>query len=380
VTAALVTFAVLFSRETLSFREAVVAWAARDLKTRATQAAVTLRDALETGDLQRIHRFGADCRSDGVQLTVFTPPGGLYFDSLPAGTPPSPSRYVSVPCGEYTVRLGLPLARILAPFERAKSVLALAALLGGAVVLLVFYLTYRQRVRIAELKRLETFRREFIADVSHEIKTPLTGILGAVDLLTDASEPPPETCRTLLALVKKEARRLNALAQNILALARLERVDDLSGLSRAPVSLDQLLADVCARGRLKAPPGTVLELDAPARLIVTCDAQLVEQAAANLVENALRHAGADRVHVTLAPRGKGACVTVADDGIGIPPDKAAHIFERFYRVDPARSAATGGAGLGLAIARRIARLHGGDVVYESVSPHGSRFVLTLAGT
>jgi signal transduction histidine kinase len=99
----------------------------------------------------------------------------------------------------------------------------------------------------------------------------------------------------------------------------------------------------------------------------------VAEAVANLVTNAVRHSGAQEVRVTAAR----ARVVVEDRGVGIPPEHAARIFERFYRVDPARAAESGGAGLGLAIVRRIARLHGGEVTFEPVRPHGARFVLTL---
>ena len=111
--------------------------------------------------------------------------------------------------------------------------------------------------------------------------------------------------------------------------------------------------------------------------IVRCDPQLIEQAVSNLIGNAVRHSGSDEILVTVACEEKMAHVVVEDHGIGIPPEHVARIFERFHRVDPARAAETGGAGLGLAIVRRIARLHGGDVVFSSVQPKGSRFTLSF---
>lgn len=374
----LAAFALFFARETASFRAAVVEWATRDLQTRTTLAAATLREPLETGDFRRIHAFGETCSADGVRLTVFTAPGGLFFDSLRAGTSAPDALYASAKCGEYTVRLGLPRARVLAPFERAKTGFWLAALLGGAGVLLVFYFTYRQRVRIRELKRLEAFRRDFIADVSHEIKTPLTGILGAVDLLDDGEAVPPEGRRKLLGLVRKESVRLNALAQNILSLARLERAGETGTLRRETADLAALAAETVERFAPKADAaGVALALDAEGPLPYACDAQLVSQALANLVENALRHASARHVAVSAKPHGKGVCLAVTDDGAGIPAEHAARVFERFHRVDAARAAETGGAGLGLAIVRGIARLHGGDAALEAVKPHGCRFTVSL---
>ncbi len=106
------------------------------------------------------------------------------------------------------------------------------------------------------------------------------------------------------------------------------------------------------------------------------DARLVSEAVSNLVENAKRHSGTDDITVSLERDGVERIV-VEDHGVGIPPEHAARVFERFYRVDPSRAAASGGAGLGLAIVRRIARLHGGDVAHGPASPHGSRFVMTL---
>ena len=109
----------------------------------------------------------------------------------------------------------------------------------------------------------------------------------------------------------------------------------------------------------------------------TCDAQLVSQALSNLVENAQRHSGSNEIAVVCGADAKRVRLAVEDHGVGIPPGEAGRIFERFHRVDPARAAETGGAGLGLAIVRRIARLHGGDVSYSPVSPRGSRFELSI---
>ena len=110
---------------------------------------------------------------------------------------------------------------------------------------------------------------------------------------------------------------------------------------------------------------------------VMCDAQLVMQALSNLVENAIRHSGSKEIAVICDADAKRVSLAVEDHGVGVPQDEAPRIFERFHRVDPARAAETGGAGLGLAIVRRIARLHGGDVWYLPVKPHGSRFEISL---
>ena len=376
----LLAFAGLFLGETSSFRKAVVAWAERDLKTRTELAAETLEEPLRTGDFRRIHAFGDACAADGVRLTVLVGERGVFFDTVRKGGEVPQSLYAAHPCGEYTIRLGLPRERVLAPFNRARLGFLLAALLGGTGVLLVFFATYRQRVRIRELARLERFRRDFIADVSHEIKTPLTGIIGAVDLLDGAEGMPAEGRRTLLGLVKKESVRLNALAQNILSLARLERAGERGLVEKADADLASLVSETVSLLRPKAEAAgmelKVCGADEP--LVVECDPQLVQQAVSNLVENAIRHSGSKDAVVSLSASGGEVRVVVEDHGRGVPQEERERVFERFHRVDAARSAETGGSGLGLAIARGIARLHGGDVVLRPAAPSGCCFVLTLS--
>ncbi len=245
------------------------------------------------------------------------------------------------------------------PFRHALIGIALAALVGIAGVVLFFFVTYRQRMRIRELTRVERFRREFIADVSHEIKTPLTGILGAVDLL-EGNSP-------LVPLIRKESVRLNALVQSILDLARLEREGNV--LNCTETDLAELVRETAARH------ACAVATTGPC--ILRVDAQLVAQAVENLVVNAVRHSGTTEIRVSLECTDREARIVVEDHGIGIPPAESERVFERFHRVDPMRAAETGGAGLGLAIVRRIARLHGGDVTLSPVHPHGCRFTLTL---
>ena len=248
---------------------------------------------------------------------------------------------------------------------KLKALFIIPSVVG---VILFFVVTWRQRMRIRALARLEKFRREFIADLSHEIKTPLTGILGAADLM-DGDSP-------LVAIIKKEAKRLNALVQQILDLARLEREGEV--LRREEVDLAELVRETVARFQPKARAvGIDLAVAATSvpSLRGVCDPQLIAEALDNLVENALRHSGSPTVRVSCNAAGRGGFRLVVEDaGRGIPPEHAARIFERFHRVDPARAAETGGAGLGLAIVQRIARLHGGDVTCEPVVPHGTRFV------
>ena len=391
VTVGLAVAAAVFVSETRSFREAVAGWAARDLKARTELAAANLREPLATGDFRRIHEFGAACAADGVRLTVFSGPGGVVFDSAgrPAAEPAS--IYAEHPCGEFRVRLGLPVDRVLAPYRRARFGFVLAALVGGAGVLLIVLFTVRQRARmrelardrdaqrrlVEELRKVETFRRNFIADVSHEIKTPLTGIIGSVDLLT--SDAVPDGMRgKLLGMVKTESERLNALAQGILSLARLERGDVGAAVSREPVDLSVLVRETVERLEPQAKEKEMsIAVDLPERCDVCCDAQLISSAVANLVINAIRHSGSKDLRIFVTKGDRTVRIVVEDHGIGIPAEHREKVFERFHRVDAARSSETGGAGLGLAIVRRIARLHGGDVTLETATPSGCRFVFAL---
>ena len=414
-------FAGVFATEQRAFRGAVTKWALRDLRARTELAAATLRVPLATGDFRRIHQFGDECTADAVRVTVFSRPGGIVFDSLPgpsithskrpeveqaletgegaslrpSGTQGEVFLYSARLSGDFVVRLAIPRDRVYAPVRRARIGFLLAALSGGAGVLLVILFTYRQRARLAELARerdaqarlveemrkVEEFRRDFIADVSHELKTPLTGILGAAEMLESWETLPAEDRNTLLAMIQRESTRLNGLAQGILSLARLER----AGEGKLPLSMEEAdLADIATEAVERLRPraqeaGVEIRLGRMDSCIVSCDPALVGQAVANLVENAIRHSGARTVEVSVEAREHGGAMVVEDHGVGIPEAERERVFERFHRVDASRAAETGGAGLGLAIVRRIARLHGGDVVLEPAAPTGCRFTITLPG-
>lgn len=382
----------VFVFETHSFREAVFSWARRDLESRTELASSTMKESVETGDFRRIHEFGADCSAKGVRLTVLSGPGGIVFDSVGNGTPQEESIFVTRPCGEFRVRLGLPVSRVLAPYRRARIGFFLAAIVGGTGVLSVLLFTFRQRARMRELARerdaqrrlveemqkVESFRRDFIADVSHEIKTPLTGIIGAVDLLASPGGLPVESRDRLLLMLKSEAERLNGLAQGILSLARLER-DTASGVANfAPADVSEIVRDVVESLRVQAEKkGVTVRLSASESCIAFCDGQLISSAVSNLVLNAIRHSGSDDVFISVSSSGNSVSISVEDHGVGIPPEDRERVFDRFYRVDRSRDSGTGGTGLGLAIVRGIALLHGGSVALDDAGLSGCRFVLTI---
>ena len=365
-----------------AFRASVLEWAGSDLFSRTKVAVSTLEEPLRTGDFAAVHAFNRQCAADGVRLSIFgKPKGGLVFDSLGGFTDvwrDSDYIYGTIEdAGAFEVMLGLPLDRVLAPYRRAKASLVLAALVGIAGMFFVFFALYRQRARIRELARTEKFRREFVADVSHEIKTPLTGILGATEMLSDGDAS--EAQKPLLSMISKESTRLNALVQQILDLARLEREGEALDLAETDlIDLARESVDLM-RPRAEAA-GIALSFAAPeSPCVAKVDARLIGEAIGNLVSNAIRHSGSPDVAVSVSRSARGFAIAVEDHGIGIPPEHAERVFERFHRVDPARASESGGAGLGLAIARRIARLHGGDIVFSPVVPSGARFVLSVRG-
>ena len=366
---ALVVFGWLLAR----FWSDVGVWARRDLRSQAELAAGTLREPLASQDFRILTDVHKSLEAKGLILRVRSAQGGWIFHGGYKGA--TVEEYV--PCGEYRVGIAVREEQVYAPFYDALGGFVFAVLVGVFGMFAVFFVLYRQRVRIRELAKLEKFRSEFIADVSHEIKTPLTGILGAVELISPCGgedTPAPETLKTLLPLIGKESKRLNGLVQSILDLARLEREGEVLNLTET--DLPTLLRELTDRYKVRFVPGAGMP-SSPQDFIVRCDAQLVEQAVSNLIANAIRHSGSKDIVVSLESAGKQVRIIVEDHGIGIPPEHAARVFERFHRVDPARAAETGGAGLGLAIARRIARLHGGDLVLFPAKPHGCRFVFSL---
>ncbi|MEY2567297.1 MAG: two-component system, OmpR family, sensor histidine kinase SenX3 [Actinomycetota bacterium] len=228
---------------------------------------------------------------------------------------------------------------------------------------------------VSEGRRLEAVRRDFVANVSHELKTPV----GALALLAEtlADEEDQAVTRRLSRRMQIEAARVGRIIEDLLDLSRLEAEE--SPL-REPVALHLVLAQAVEQVRPSADARNVtLEVgDAPRRLRIVGDRRQLVSAVFNLLENAVKYSdkGAS-IQLTCATDGREVAVSVRDHGMGIPTRDLERIFERFYRVDRSRGRDTGGTGLGLAIVRHVATNHGGRVEVESAEGQGSTFTIRL---
>jgi two-component system sensor histidine kinase SenX3 len=230
---------------------------------------------------------------------------------------------------------------------------------------------------LTELRRVEAIRRDFVANVSHELKTPV----GAMSLLAETIEgaaDDPEAVRRFAGRMQTEAVRLTNLVHDLITLARVQNDEPLPELR--PVALDDVGAEALDRCRLKASSREIdLATGGQPGLKVRGDEELLTTALRNLIDNAVAYSpeGTRVVVATRQSDDDHVEISVTDQGIGIPEADLERIFERFYRVDPARSRQTGGTGLGLAIVKHVATKHGGEVKVWSKEGSGSTFTLRL---
>ncbi len=227
----------------------------------------------------------------------------------------------------------------------------------------------------ADLEEVDRLRRDLIANVSHELRTPISALQAVLENVVDGVEPAgSDTFKVML----KQVERLGRLVSQLLDLSRLESGG--SPLQMDDFDLQGVLEDAAQECRLHAPEVLLAVRVEPSGLTAHGDPERVHQVIANLLENAVRHSppGAG---VELMARGERDQVVIAvtDEGPGIAEADAARVFERFYRADPARASNSGGAGLGLAIARWIVDLHGGQIRPERREPRGCRMVVVLPG-
>jgi two-component system phosphate regulon sensor histidine kinase PhoR len=255
----------------------------------------------------------------------------------------------------------------------ADRVVHLAArpLADGGAVLAVLDLTER--------RRLETVRRDFVANVSHELKTPLTVIAGFTETLRDAALSAGDRAR-FIDLVASNTTRMQRIVDDLLDLSRYES----SAWAPHPVDVDlpSIIEELFAAVRPSAARRSI-QLDSrvdPGARLVRADPTALRQVLSNLIENALRYTahGSVSVGATRSPRGE-VTISVHDTGVGIAPEHLSRIFERFYRADPGRARAEGGTGLGLAIVRHLVEAHGGRVGADSTVGQGTIVVITLPG-
>jgi two-component system phosphate regulon sensor histidine kinase PhoR len=235
---------------------------------------------------------------------------------------------------------------------------------------------------VTRLKRLEAVRRDFVANVSHELKTPVTSIKGFAETLEDGALDDPEAARRFVRIIAGQADRLNSIIEDLLALSTLEQSTDSPLLQLEEADLCDVVAvalEVC--GPKAEAKRIELREECPGRLVSRVSPPLLEQALVNLVDNAVKYsAEGSEVLVSLTESDDEIVVSVRDEGQGVAREHLPRLFERFYRVDKARSRDLGGTGLGLAIVKHIAQIHGGRVSVDSVLGRGSTFRIHLPRT
>lgn len=370
-------FAKSVSRPVLELRDDAKAIAAGDLERRPA-----LNVSGEVGELATAFHQLAEQLS--TRLRALEADDALLralMDSLNEGAVAFDSRQQVVHVNPQARRLlgvrdEVPFPADQLPRERALRQAIAAAIAGGAIDGLELMIAGRPVTLTARplasggavlalfdltpLRRLETVRSDFVANVSHELKTPLTVVGGFAETLGDDSLD-PEVRRQFAGAILANTRRMQRIVDDLLDLSRIES----GGWTPNPASVDiealaeEILAGMEARGAAK---GIALRVDVdPQASAVNADPTALRQVLTNLVDNAVRHTAAGEVVVQARGSGKGIAVSVRDTGAGIRPEHLARIFERFYRVDSARSRDEGGTGLGLAIVKHLVEAHGGRV-------------------
>ena len=254
--------------------------------------------------------------------------------------------------------------------EGTHDLLVRVSLIGeeGLVMVLIF--------DESEFRRLDAIRRDFIANISHELKTPI----GALSILSEAvlgARDDPEAIVKFATRMQAEAKRLSDLVQEIIDLSRLQDDDPLKNAKA--INLSDLIAEAIDASRMAADLRNIslsfTEID---QIEILGDRHQIQMAVSNLIENAINYSpNGTRVAIALRTQGDLAEISISDQGIGIPEKDIERIFERFYRVDPARSRATGGTGLGLSIVKHVVTNHGGDISVWSVEGAGTTFTIRL---
>jgi len=231
---------------------------------------------------------------------------------------------------------------------------------------------------VSRLRRLENLRSEFVANVSHELKTPITSIKGFVETLLDGAFHEEAEAERFLKIVAKQADRLNAIIEDLLMLSRLEQQsgEEMDMQSVEAGRLMQAAVEVCAQRA--AEKNITVQTECPEGLFAVVNPPLIEQALINLISNAVKYSAEGKTVLLSAKGGEeGVQLSVKDEGLGIEEKHLDRLFERFYRIDKGRSRQEGGTGLGLAIVKHIAQAHGGAVSVRSEFGKGSTFTVSL---
>lgn len=231
---------------------------------------------------------------------------------------------------------------------------------------------------ITAFRQVEKMKTDFVANVSHELRTPLTSIKGFVETLLDGALTEPDTATHFLEIINEETNRLNRLITDLLSLSKIEveRVE----INKSPVDLGNLIDNtVSILSPQVVEKGIAISVKKMESLpVVECDRDMIGQLLINLIDNAVKYTPrGGNIVVSAGPDGTGVKVAVKDTGIGIPVDSIPRLFERFYRVDKARSREMGGTGLGLAIVKHILEVHNGSIEVESRIGVGSTFTFYL---
>ncbi|MCX7425700.1 MAG: ATP-binding protein [Planctomycetia bacterium] len=232
---------------------------------------------------------------------------------------------------------------------------------------------------VTQLRRLEMVRRDFVANVSHELRTPITSIKGFVETLLDGALDDKASATRFLEIIHRQANRLDAIIEDLLMLSRLEKAADEPAEPFSPDAVAEMLRAAVEMCQNRAAENRIsIEVACEETLTVPMNAQLLEQAIVNLLDNAIKYSSPGAtVRVEAAREADEVVIRVRDHGCGIESRYLPRLFERFYRVDRARSRELGGTGLGLAIVKHIILVHGGSVDVESTVGQGSTFTIHL---
>ncbi len=232
---------------------------------------------------------------------------------------------------------------------------------------------------MTRIRQLETIRRDFVANVSHELKTPVTSIQGFVEALVEGGVKEPAQVERYLSIIAKHASRLNGIIDDLLTLSRLEEAGERRALRFDVGPIKPVLEEAISLSGVKADEKRIaIDLACADALEARINPPLLEQAVINLIDNAIKYSPeGSRIRVEAHQDQMQVSIVVADEGCGIPPEHLPRIFERFYVVDKSRSRKLGGTGLGLAIVKHIAQAHSGRVAVASTPGKGSTFTICL---